>query len=106
MRKIQTLLGLGILLIGGSVTISLLLIYPFPYYFIEAIVVGGITLMIGTLLLTRKLRKFSDSEINNTVNSVFVSDDISNNDNVFCENCGNTLNPTAKFCGKCGTPVS
>ena len=24
----------------------------------------------------------------------------------FCENCGNTLNPTAKFCGSCGTPVS
>ena len=24
----------------------------------------------------------------------------------FCENCGNTLKPTAKFCGKCGTPVS
>ena len=21
----------------------------------------------------------------------------------FCENCGNTLNPKAKFCGKCGT---
>jgi hypothetical protein len=24
----------------------------------------------------------------------------------FCENCGNTLNPKAKFCGGCGTPVS
>jgi len=24
----------------------------------------------------------------------------------FCENCGNTLNPKAKFCGSCGTPVS
>ena len=22
----------------------------------------------------------------------------------FCENCGNTLNPKAKFCGSCGTP--
>jgi ribosomal protein L40E len=21
----------------------------------------------------------------------------------FCENCGNTLKPTAKFCGKCGS---
>ena len=105
MRKIQTLLGLGILLIGGSVTISLLLIYPFPYYFIEAIVVGGITLMIGTLLITRKLKKFSDSEISNTVNSVFVPDDISNNDNIFCDNCGNTLNPKAKFCGSCGTRI-
>jgi membrane protease subunit (stomatin/prohibitin family) len=21
----------------------------------------------------------------------------------FCENCGNTLNPKAKFCGSCGT---
>ena len=24
----------------------------------------------------------------------------------FCENCGKKLNPTAKFCGGCGTPVS
>ena len=24
----------------------------------------------------------------------------------FCENCGNTLKPEAKFCGKCGTPRS
>ena len=24
----------------------------------------------------------------------------------FCENCGNTLNPKAKFCGKCGTARS
>jgi hypothetical protein len=24
----------------------------------------------------------------------------------FCENCGNTLNPKAKFCGGCGTSVS
>ncbi len=24
--------------------------------------------------------------------------------NNFCENCGNTLKPTAKFCGRCGTP--
>ena len=23
-----------------------------------------------------------------------------------CSNCGNTLKPTAKFCGKCGTPRS
>jgi len=23
-----------------------------------------------------------------------------------CSNCGNTLKPTAKFCGSCGTPVS
>ena len=23
----------------------------------------------------------------------------------FCENCGNTLNPKAKFCGSCGTSV-
>ena len=23
----------------------------------------------------------------------------------FCENCGNTLNPKAKFCGKCGNQV-
>ena len=23
-----------------------------------------------------------------------------------CSNCGNTLKPTAKFCGKCGTPCS
>ena len=23
-----------------------------------------------------------------------------------CSNCGNTLKPEAKFCGKCGTPVS
>ena len=23
----------------------------------------------------------------------------------FCENCGKTLRPTTKFCGKCGTPV-
>jgi hypothetical protein len=23
-----------------------------------------------------------------------------------CSNCGNTLNPKAKFCGGCGTPVS
>jgi len=23
-----------------------------------------------------------------------------------CSNCGNTLKPTAKFCGGCGTPVS
>ena len=23
----------------------------------------------------------------------------------FCENCGNTLNPKAKFCGGCGTKV-
>ena len=22
----------------------------------------------------------------------------------FCENCGNKLNPKAKFCSKCGTP--
>ena len=26
------------------------------------------------------------------------------NTNAFCENCGNTLNPKAKFCGSCGTP--
>ena len=25
------------------------------------------------------------------------------NTNAFCENCGNTLNPKAKFCGSCGT---
>ena len=25
---------------------------------------------------------------------------------VFCENCGKTLKPTAKFCGGCGTPRS
>ena len=29
-----------------------------------------------------------------------------NNDNSFCENCGKSLKKTAKFCGKCGTPVS
>ena len=23
----------------------------------------------------------------------------------FCENCGNTLNPKAKFCGSCGNQV-
>ena len=32
--------------------------------------------------------------------------DIQNNSNNFCDNCGNTLKPTSKFCAKCGTPVS
>ena len=27
-----------------------------------------------------------------------------NNDNSFCDNCGKSLKPTAKFCGSCGTP--
>ena len=27
------------------------------------------------------------------------------NTNAFCENCGNTLNPKAKFCGSCGTRI-
>jgi predicted amidophosphoribosyltransferase len=27
------------------------------------------------------------------------------NENNFCENCGDTLNKTAKFCGSCGTKV-
>ena len=25
-------------------------------------------------------------------------------ESIFCENCGKPLKPTAKFCGKCGTP--
>ena len=29
-----------------------------------------------------------------------------NNDNSFCDNCGKSLKPTAKFCGGCGTPRS
>ena len=29
-----------------------------------------------------------------------------NNDNSFCDNCGKSLRPAAKFCGGCGTPVS
>ena len=28
------------------------------------------------------------------------------NTNAFCENCGNALKKTAKFCGSCGSPRS
>ena len=31
--------------------------------------------------------------------------DIQNNSNNFCDNCGNTLKPTSKFCAKCGTRI-
>jgi len=30
----------------------------------------------------------------------------SENENNFCEKCGNTLNPKAEFCGSCGTARS
>ena len=30
----------------------------------------------------------------------------SENKSNFCENCGNTLKPTAKFCGSCGTRIA
>jgi len=29
-----------------------------------------------------------------------------NNDNSFCDNCGKSLRPTAKFCGSCGTRIA
>ena len=29
-----------------------------------------------------------------------------NNDNNFCDNCGKSLRPTAKFCGSCGTRIA
>ena len=29
-----------------------------------------------------------------------------NNDNSFCDNCGKSLRPTAKFCGSCGTSIA
>ena len=31
--------------------------------------------------------------------------DVKDSESNFCENCGNSLKPTTKFCGKCGNQV-
>ena len=81
---------------------------------------GGIGMIFGGVVLAMKSSKpaqekpeESNKEMKGKTLEEYKKDylankkkyDVKDSESNFCENCGNSLKPTTKFCGKCGNQV-
>ena len=67
--------------------------------------VGGIGMIFGGVVLAMKSSKPAQEKLEEKPKPAQESEELKESESNFCDNCGKSLRPTAKFCGSCGTSV-
>ena len=88
------------LLLFGGVLIILALFVSVRLFGYGGLILG-VVILIGGIVLAIKSSKERDF-----IPKIRKPTETKESESNFCENCGKSLKPTAKFCGKCGVKVS